>query len=251
MRDKDPLFVRAYEVLHRCALFEAIDPDLLRKMILECEGVSWEKSEMLDHELSQRYLHIVVQGRLKIMQIDPGTGRSITLFILQEGDVHDLFTLLDGQEHIVFPVALDHVQALRISLERARAWIVEHPELNKAFLPYLGKRMRELEAFGESVVFHDTAKRLADLILRHVVPQKRDDEAHYPVHLIHDLSHEALAEMIGSVRSVVSAQIHKLKEEQIIISRRGHLAVKNLQKLIQKCDAVDHYLSDHFKRKEK
>jgi len=42
--------------------------------------------------------------------------------------------------------------------------------------------------------------------------------------------------MIGSVRSVVSTQMEKLKKEGIILSKRGYLAVRNLEKLIEKCD---------------
>ena len=96
--------------------------------------------------------------------------------------------------------------------------------------------MRALEAFSESLVFHDTTTRLAKLILKHVHKCKENSDEHYPVKLINNLSHEALAEMIGSVRSVVSTQMHKLKDEGAIVSKRGHLAVKNLDKLMKKCD---------------
>ena len=42
--------------------------------------------------------------------------------------------------------------------------------------------------------------------------------------------------MIGSVRSVVSTQIQKLKKEEVILSTRGQLAVKNLERLLHKID---------------
>jgi len=147
------------------------------------------------------------------------------------------------KEHITFPIVLDRVETLRIPLERAREWLRNYTELNKAFLPYLGEKMRELEAFGESMAFKDTASRLAQLILKHVLPDEYPGREHYPVKLIHDLSHESLAELIGSARSVVSTHMQKLKEEEVILSKRGHLAVKDLEKLIEKCDPLD-YLED-------
>jgi len=34
--------------------------------------------------------------------------------------------------------------------------------------------------------------------------------------------------------------MHKLKEEGAIVSKRGHLAVRNLDKLMKKCDLFHH-----------
>jgi predicted transcriptional regulator len=59
------------------------------------------------------------------------------------------------------------------------------------------------------------------------------------VNIIHNLSDESISEMIGSVRSVVSSQINKLKDENLIFSTRGKLSIKNLEGLIKKCDAVE------------
>ncbi len=228
---------KSYQILKDLALFKSLDEVVLNEIIEECTPIFWNKSETINNNSGNKYLHIILEGRLKITQIDYKTGRSITLFLLNKGDIFDFFSLLDGKEHTVFPVALDNITALSIPLERAREWICEHAEFNKQLLPYLGKRMRELEEFGESIVFDDIATRLSKLILKHVTPKYELNE-HYPVKLINNLSHESLAEMIGSVRSVVSSQIKKLKEEEIILNKRGHLAVKNLEKLKKKCDFI-------------
>jgi len=230
------LYDKAFEVLKTSDLFGGLSETVLYDMLDESEEGSWNKAEIIDPDLSTKYLHILLSGRLKISQVDPETGRSIAIFLLDSQDIFDVFSLLDGKEHVVQPVALDHIDFLRIPLKRAREWIKEHPEFNETFLPYLGDQMRELEAFSESLVFHDTTTRLAKLILKHVHSCKENNDEHYPVKLINNLSHEALAEMIGSVRSVVSTQMHKLKEEGAIVSKRGHLAVNNLDKLMKKCD---------------
>ncbi len=237
----DDVINDTYNRLKNLSLFHSLEEGALKAMLQECCPVYWSKSETINSDIGSQYVHIIVSGRLKLTQIDPQTGRSVALFILHTGDIFDFFSLLDGKEHVVFPVALDAVEALSMPLERAREWICEHPEFNQEFLPYLGEKMRELESFSESLVFHDTATRIAKLILKHVIPKESGEHDHYPVKLIHNLSHESLSELIGSVRSVVSSQIHKLKEEEIIISKRGHLAVKNLEALMEKCDLFDYY----------
>jgi len=224
----------AYTMLQHSTLFGTLTEKTLKEMIAECTPITWKKTDTIDYQMGEKYLFIIITGRLKITHVDPETGRSLALFLKGEGDIFDVFTLLDGKEHVIFPVVMDNMQVLRISLERAREWIGEHPEFNASFLPYLGEKMRALEAFGTSLVFHDTNTRLAKLILDHTQPEI--NEKHHPVKLINNLSHESLAELIGSVRSVVSTQMHKLKEEGIIMSKRGHLAVSNLEKLMHKCD---------------
>lgn len=232
MQKEDLLYTQAYETLSHSALFGTLSEDVLYGMLDECTLVHWKKTEILDSDMGMRNLYIILRGRLKVTHIDPETGRSLALFLKTSGDIFDVFSLLDGKEHVVFPVVMDKMTVLSLPLKRARAWIGEHREFNQSFLPYLGEKMRELENFGTSMVFQDTTTRLATLILKHTHPHKSD--TFYPVELINNLSHESLAELIGSVRSVVSTQMHKLKDEGIVSTKRGHLTVANLEKLLKK-----------------
>ena len=231
-----PYYKEAYDVLSISKLFGSISSDVLESMLTEVEVVFLKKREIINNDFGTKHLYIIISGRLKVTQIDPLTGRSIAPFLLKEGDIFDFFSLLDGQEHTVFPVPLDDIVVLSISLERAREWIYEYPEFNRVFMPYLGEKMRELESFGASIVFDDIVTRLSKLILRYASAKKLIGANLYPVNIIHDLSDESISEMIGSVRSVVSSQINKLKEENLIFSTRGKLSIKNLEGLIRKCD---------------
>ncbi|MEA3372966.1 MAG: helix-turn-helix domain-containing protein, partial [Campylobacterota bacterium] len=77
--------------------------------------------------------------------------------------------------------------------------------------------------------------RLAKLILRYINRDSTDqNDKAYPVKLINDLSHEVLAQMIGSVRKVVNLNIQELKKEGVIASIRGKLSIKDLQKLLER-----------------
>ena len=236
MTEDNTWYNQAHTLLQNTPLFSGLDEQSRKEILQKCQITNWKKSETIDHQQGIKYCHIILKGHLKITQVDPNTGRSITPFLLAPGDIYDVFTLLDGKEHIVFPIALDDITVLYTPLEQARSWIEKHPKFNEAFLPYLGDLMRQLEAFGESMVFDDTATRLARLILKHALPKTNDTQEHYPVKLINSLSHESLAEMVGSVRSVISTQIQKLKKEEVILSTRGHLAIKNLEQLIRKID---------------
>ena len=60
--------------------------------------------------------------------------------------------------------------------------------------------MCSLAELAADLALHDTEVRLARLILRHV----DNDDPHHSLRLIHDLSHESLGAMIGTVRVVVN-----------------------------------------------
>ena len=97
--------------------------------------------------------------------------------------------------------------------------------------------MRYLENSSSGLALYDTMSRLAKLILDNVdVQSKMKNE--FPVKLINDLSHESLAQMIGSVRKVVNLNIQELKKEGIISSVRGKLSVNSLEKLLDKCKNI-------------
>ena len=238
MKQNDPDYSKAFTALRQSSLFGELDESVLHELLASFRPVTWQKSETIDPEIGAKYCHFIVSGKLKITQVDPDTGRTIAPFLLSSGDIYDIFALLDGKEHTAFPIAMEKVVTLQLPLSEARACLHKHPEFNAQFLPYLGEMMRQLEQFNTSLVFHDTTTRLAELILRHTIPEKDPHDGHCEVRLINNLSHESLAEMIGSVRSVVSTQINKLKEEGIISHKRGYLAVENLEKLIQKINRL-------------
>ena len=227
---------QAFDILKQTFLFKKLDNDILNEKIKKYPLAQWQKNEIIDNGICLKYAFIIVKGRLKITKVDPKTGRSISLFVLTGGDIYDFFTLLDGKEHIAFPVPIDDVIMFKIPIQEMRIMIEDYPEFNISFLPYLGHKMRELENFGKSLVFDDTATRLSKLILKHISTNKEKGDSCYPVKLISNLSHESLSEMIGSVRSVITTQMQKLKRDNIIINKKGRLFIKDLEKLKKKCD---------------
>ena len=76
----------------------------------------------------------------------------------------------------------------------------------------------------------NTKKRLMKFILENCDYENSVDNI-YSVKLINDLSHETLAQMLGSVRRVINSDLQKLKKDNIITLSRGNLSIKDLSKL--------------------
>ncbi len=231
MNQDNPYFSISYEALKSSPLFSKVSDETLLEILQNCEPFTWKKKDTISYELTKKYCFFIVKGRVKMIQVDPNSGRSVAPFLLSKGDIFDIFCLLDGKEHSAFYVAVDDVITIAMPISKAREFIEKHPEFNQEFLPYLGKMMRQLEEFGYSLVFYDTTTRLANLILKHACADKDNKTK---VKLLNNLSHESLAEMIGTVRSVITTQLKKLKEEEIILHQKGEIIIKNLEKLLKK-----------------
>ena len=218
------------DLLRHSPLFEGLDDAVLDEMLSHFRRETWRQGRQVDGQQCGERFHIILAGRLKMGQINADTGRMVTLFLLQPGDAFDVISLLDGQPDPLIFEARDDLMMLSTPMQEARRWIEQHPDFNRSFLPYLGQQMRTLANLAGDLALHDTETRLARLILRHV----QHEEPGQPLRLIHNLSHEALAEMIGSVRVVVNRQLQHWQRDGVVVTRRGELIIKELETLLKK-----------------
>lgn len=227
--------------LSKTRLFQGLSMELLDDMLAHFRFESWNKGSQHDSKIALQRFYVILEGRMELVQMHPQTGKKMTLLLLEEGDVYDILTLLDGQEHEVIPVALDDLKLLSAPIEEVRAWIKDHPEFNKNYMPYLGHCIRHREALVADLALYETQTRLARLILRYValgnIPAG-GSESGIDVVLLHDLSNEALAEMMGSVRQVVNRHLQSMKKEGILHYENHHLIIDDLEKLRQHADGL-------------
>ncbi len=219
------------KILRQSGLFKDLDRKLLGEILARMSRETWfRKRSVPAQEVSER-VHVILSGRLQVVQINPETGRMVTLFLLAPGDAFDMLELLTKKPCQGVMLARDNLDLLTMPMDEMREFISTHPEINRSFLPYLGQQMRSLSDLAGDLALHDTETRLAHLIMRHI---DEKDPHHSHLKLINDLSHEVLAEMIGSVRAVVNRQLQHWRQQGIVNLDHGHIEVKQLQVLLDR-----------------
>ncbi|NOZ52612.1 MAG: Crp/Fnr family transcriptional regulator [Gammaproteobacteria bacterium] len=238
MKPGSAFYEASVQCLMQSSFFTDLDQHVVEEMVGRCRRETWKRRRLLPMEETWQRFHILLSGRVRLSRSNPDSGRMITLFLLGPGDPFCIFSLLDGKPHDVMLETLDDVSLLSLPMGEARQWLYDHPEFNRTLLPYLGQQMCALAGLAADLALHDTEARLARLILRHVDEPTQD----HPVipRLINDLSHESLAEMIGSVRVVVNRQLQHWKQAGIVDARRGHLEVEALQELEKRAEEFRH-----------
>jgi len=237
MRKDSPYYNQSIKVLQSSTLFYGIEEGMIENILENFTPITFPKKTIIDYSATQEFIFIILKGRVKLSKINPENGREFIVSILNKGDVFDIISFLEEKEHEINIESIDEIELLKTSVVTARNWLNNNPNFNRNFLPYLGKTMHSLEDSASDLALYDTITRLAKLILKNTdINDKKNDN--FSVKLINDLSHEALSQMIGSVRKVVNLNIQVLKKEGIITSVRGSLSVKNLQKLLDICDSA-------------
>jgi len=238
MNETSPFYHESLEVMRNSLLFKGVEEDFLKETLSWFELIEIKRGMVIDSEETLKWMYMPIVGRVKVSQINPKTGKEYIIFLLAPGDIFDIVSLMEKREHAVVLEALENVMALRVSADAAREWLDEHPEFNKNFLPYLGKRIRYLEESASDLALHDTITRLSKLILRNVddTEESKGKNHKHSVSLINDLSHDNIAKMIGSVRAVVNRSIQVLKSDKIIETSRKEKSVKNLKELVKRCE---------------
>lgn len=231
MKNNSFLFQKSIKCLEQTPIFSALESPCLEKIILSCRHETWKRHRQLPVEETWQRFHILLSGRVRLSRSNADTGRLITLFLLGPGDPFCLISLLDGKPHDVMLETLDDASLLSLPMGEARQWLHDYPAFNLNLLPYLGEQMNSLAGLATDMALHDTEVRLARLILRHL-----DSPGDRTPRLINDLSHETMAEMIGSVRVVVNRQLQHWKQEGIVDVHRGHLEVIALEKLKKRAE---------------
>ena len=236
MKPDSPFYENTLKALKQSELFGGLEDAVLHDMLLMFRRETWlRKSTVMDPEQTLKHFIVIISGRVKAIRINPDTGREFTISLMESGAAFDVLPLLDGKKHNVSFIALDDLEALSAPFDVVHDWIERHPCFNGSFLPYVGKRMRQIANLTFDLALEDTGTRLMKLLLNHTV----QDNPYPNLKLINDLSNEELAGMIGSVRVVVNRYMQKLKEEGIIDAHRGSLEIRDLHALVEK---IEHHV---------
>ncbi len=179
-------------------------------------------------ELMQKKFFFVLEGRIKVSQINLKDAKEQTLKISTSGDMYDVVTLLEAKIHDNLLYALDSVKIIVFPIEVVREWTHKDQSFNKLLFPYIAKQFRDMEELALDLSFYNTSERLLKLIAKNI-NQKNPSK----LNLIHNLPHEEIASLIGTVRKVLNRHIQKLKSDGIINVTRKNIEIKNAQKLIE------------------
>ena len=201
-------------------------PNLLN--LPHIEKTFWRGMTIYSLEDSATHLYVVLKGRVKILRTS-SDGEQKIVSIRYTGDIFGELALACGStdaRRSDEAVALD---TTRVALVRiGDFWNVARRDstLMQNAMQYVTRQLAEAYRQIESLVFENNHTRLAGALMDLADDAKRNGESNIR------LTHEELAELIGSTREVVTGMMIEFRQSGLIDYKRGNIS-PNVGKLTQ------------------
>ena len=169
-------------------------------------------------------LFIVKAGRVSLYRLAAG-GRRLTLAILGPGGVFGEMPLLGQRMGQGYAETLERTVLCVMSEEEVREMLLADPRIAGRITEGLGRRLAEVEQRLADTVLKTAPQRVASVLLRLSAVGERPGllGGRRPVEV--RLTHEQLAELVGTTRETTSKVLGDLREAGVVRLRRGGLVV--------------------------
>jgi CRP/FNR family transcriptional regulator len=192
------------------------------------EKTFWRGMTIYSLEDAAANIYVVLKGRVKVIRSSTEGQQKITS-IRYRGEIFGELALAGNGVEVRRSdeaVALDTTRVAIIRL--ADFWNASHrdPSLMRGALEVVAARLAEAHRQVESLVFDNNHRRLARALLDLSDQAARSGDSSVR------LTHEELAELIGSTREVVTGMMIEFRQQGLIDYKRGDIR-PNLHRLIQ------------------
>ncbi len=167
-------------------------------------------------------LFILKKGQVQLYRISP-EGKKLIISTLGPGTLFGEMALLGQQMHNTFAEALEDCLICVMSRNDLERLILSKPQLALRMLEITGKRLREAETRLEDLAFKGIPARLASLLLR--LAEERGSL------VISGLTHQDLAETVGTYRETATQVLNDLKSQGLIDIGRKRITILDQERL--------------------
>ncbi len=158
---------------------------------------------------------IVISGSIRVMRTDED-GRELLLYYIESGEscIMSFLGGLHQDTSKIKAIAEEKTEILFIPIDRVTELIKEYPEWLKYIFRLYHKRFEELLEVVNEVAFKKMDERILNFIKKKVELTK-NNELH--------LTHEQIAQELGTARVVVSRLLKQMEDEGLIVLGRNKI----------------------------
>ncbi len=211
--------------------FADADPAALARRAKQVRWRNLDDGEpILDHGDQSDDVVFVGSGRVRIVVLSEG-GRRMTLTELTEGDIFGELAAIDGGPRSASVFAAGPVRVGVMPAEAFRDIVTSSPEAAFGVMAVLAARIRAMNERQAEHTFLTAGQRLCAMLMRMSRPRAADPSQRV---VSPPPTHEALAEMLGCRREVVSRELSSLAKTGAVSRSRGGLVIEQPQLLSER-----------------
>ncbi|MGL5871883.1 MAG: global nitrogen regulator NtcA [Xenococcaceae cyanobacterium] len=171
-------------------------------------------------------VYFLLKGAVKLSRVYEA-GEEITVALLRENSVFGILSLITGQrsDRFYHAVAFTPVELLSAPIEQVEHSLKENPDLSMLMLQGLSSRILQTEMMIETLAHRDMGSRLVSFLL--ILCRDFGIPTAEGIRIDLKLSHQAIAEAIGSTRVTVTRLLGDLRTENMISIHKKKITVHN------------------------
>lgn len=228
--------------LKQCDLFERLSADELRRLEAECRARSFaRKSPIYLPADEANAVFLLASGRAKICHLTPDGKQSILAFI-EPGELFGELAIVEAGCRDEYAEAVEPVSVVMIPGEAVNRLMHDHPEVSLGVTKMIGLRRKRIERRLKQLLFLSNRDRLTHLLLE--LAEQYGAQTAGGVDLGIKLSHQDLANIIGSTRETVTVVLGEMQSEGLIKVGRRKVVICSLEKLANGVQRTPPRLSD-------
>lgn len=212
------------DALENNSVFGSLDRDAFRKLDELVESVELESGEVLFEKGEPgSHLYTINEGLLKISVTDAQSGREKTLALIGEDEIVGEMAVFSDQDRSGRAIAVRNTDLLKIPEKNFLDILSEYPTVGKNLIQILSKRLLMSDREIQNVTFQTIPGRLAAQLLRLAEKFGTDTEDGRTISI--KLTHDQLADLVGTNRETITRYLSEFREEGSIKSENQKITI--------------------------
>ncbi len=205
---------RALWYLRKIPLLEGLSTEQYRELIglVEVRELQRRQIVYLPGDPGE-HVFFIQGGRIKCSKVSRD-GKELTLTYVAAGEFFGELCVLEGQPREEMAEAMKNSIVTLLPRERIRALLEAESHIAFRFIKVIGDRRRAMETKIEHLVFRDVHAKLAALLLE--LGREYGKETEDGVQIDVKITHQEMANLIGSTRETISLTLAAFKRKELI-----------------------------------
>jgi len=193
-----------------------LEKKLIEEIISEGKVMNFKEGDIImDYGKRVKFMPLILSGSVRVMRRDE-EDREILLYYLSSNESCAMAyaCCMEDKKSEVKAIAEENVEIIAIPHEKLDEWLVKYPSWKSYIFNSFTQRFNELLKSLESIAFHKLDERLIKYLKNKT---KLSGKTSIP------LSHNQIAEEMGTSRVVISRLLKQLENEKKLVLYRNEI----------------------------
>ncbi len=215
--------------LSSCPIIKSLDFGQLEQLATACRARSYNEKCLLSLPTGEsRSVFLLASGRARIYHLN-SDGRQTVLSFIEPGEVFGELAIVDPSAVLDYVETMDASVVVQIPVAALHQLMETSPAFLMGVTKLIGLRRRRVEQRLKNLLFRSNREKLVHLLLDLV--EQYGSQNGIGVELGIRLSHQELANVIGSTRETVTITLGHLRDEGLIHVARQRIVLKRPERL--------------------